>query len=345
MMAFPSSPVMQCVALCIGLAHAFQPLSPPRPSHRQLYQLMSATTPRRHRPSSLSHEALQMSASHDSDDSRRAHFWRWLATPAAVGLLSLGGVPLPSEAAKNTALAQKIAPRIRQIATVLDELQADIYDEDWDILASYPQQLRAYVPIFTKYTDSAFPGKDPVDENTRFALRYEVGRLFGSVERLKRAVDKKDVRETEEAFAAMSVSFDRYLKAGDLYEVYDPIISTEKFFEGVEDSQLVYVPPLRDPPKIRDQVLLLRGPDKGKTGILLGVEGDEVAKVKRKGVVKLDTKVGSIRELKVVPYAFIAKRKGEQEPDESLAMKRGLLPGGRGLPGSKMRPFPLDPRA
>lgn len=42
--------------------------------------------------------------------------------------------------------------------------------------------------------------------------RYEVGRFFGAVERLKRAAEEQNNREAQTAFAAMSVAYDRYLK-------------------------------------------------------------------------------------------------------------------------------------
>lgn len=42
--------------------------------------------------------------------------------------------------------------------------------------------------------------------------RYEVGRFFGAVERLKRAAEEHNSREAQKAFASMSVAYDRYLK-------------------------------------------------------------------------------------------------------------------------------------
>jgi hypothetical protein len=96
----------------------------------------------------------------------------------------------------------------------------------------------------------------PVDKNSRVALRYEVGRFFGAVERLKRAADARNTVETESAFSSMSVALDRYLKAGDLYEAYDPVTSTEKFYKGVDQSTLVFIPPARDPPKVCGASLL-----------------------------------------------------------------------------------------
>ena len=65
----------------------------------------------------------------------------------------------------------------------------------WDLLPPYPAELRSYVNIFTTYTDAAFPSDSPSDYGLRVALRYEVGRFFASVERLKRAIEKQSIDE------------------------------------------------------------------------------------------------------------------------------------------------------
>jgi hypothetical protein len=67
--------------------------------------------------------------------------------------------------------------------------------ERWDLLGPYPTQLRSYVQLFTTYTDAAFPSDLPSDYGLRVALRYEVGRFFAAVERLKRAVAKQALEE------------------------------------------------------------------------------------------------------------------------------------------------------
>ena len=61
--------------------------------------------------------------------------------------------------------------------------------------------------------------------------------------------------------------------------------------------------------QIRDNIMLVTGPDKGKVGRMIGQEtmnlrGGNTAK---KAVIKLDNAVGGIREIKVVPYEMIAK--------------------------------------
>eukprot|EP00953_Heterococcus_sp_UTEX-ZZ885_P039151 20087-Heterococcus_DN1.PRE.2 len=208
-----------------------------------------------------------------------------------------------------TAMKSRFGDKLRRAAKLLDELQQDIFAEDWDLIASYPNAFRALVPVFTKYTDAAFPGDDPVDKNSRVALRYEVGRFFGAVERLKRAADARNTVETESAFSSMSVALDRYLKAGDLYEAYDPVTSTEKFYKGVDQSTLVFIPPARDPPKIRDSIMLVTGPDKGRTGRMIGQEivASRGGATSKKAVIKLNNTLGGIREIKVVPYEMVAK--------------------------------------
>jgi len=214
--------------------------------------------------------------------------------------------PAIASAAPN--IAQDIAlkqfgDRIRKIAKTLDELEVDIFNEDWEVIVTYPQAFRSAVPVFTRYTDSKFPGEDPIDMNSRVALRYEVGRFYGAVERLKRAAEGRDIREVEGAFAQLSLAYDRYMKAGALYDGYDPITSTEKFYVGINDKSLRFIPQLERRPEIRDKVLLISGPDKGKVGTLIGVERGP----KESGIVKLDNTVGTTKEIKLVPYASIAK--------------------------------------
>ncbi|CAM9741919.1 unnamed protein product, partial [Chrysoparadoxa australica] len=108
----------------------------------------------------------------------------------------------------------------------------------------------------------------------------------------------------------------RYLKGGRLYESYDPITSTEKFYEGIDNQALGYIPPTRDPPKIKDDILLLGGPDKGKTGRITFLwptrPPQESIPGTKKAIVKLDSQVGGIREIKVVPYNNVAKLRDEK---------------------------------
>jgi hypothetical protein len=189
--------------------------------------------------------------------------------------------------------------------------------ERWDLIEEYPAQLRSYVPIFTTYTDSAFPSDAPTDKGLRVALRYEVGRMFAAVERFKQATKRKSLNEAYLAYSEMALHFDRYLRVGGLYTYYDNTISNEPYFRGISDDALVYANPTKDPPLVRDLVVLIKGPDKGKTGIVIGMYDDG----SKRSVVKLDRYKG-MREIRVVQNNWVAKRVGEQNPDDVFLIPR-----------------------
>jgi hypothetical protein len=189
--------------------------------------------------------------------------------------------------------------------------------ERWDLVDAYPAQLRSYVPIFTTYTDSAFPTDVPTDKGLRVALRYEVGRMFAAVERFKQATKRKSLNEAYLAYSEMSLHFDRYLRVGGLYTFYDNTISNEPYFRGISDDALVYANPTKDPPLVRDLAVLIKGPDKGKTGIVIGMYDDG----SNRSVVKLDRYKG-MREIRVVQNNWVAKRVGEQDPDDVFLIPR-----------------------
>ena len=94
--------------------------------------------------------------------------------------------------AKGGGLAQTIRVGLR---FKMDELQRDLMQERWDLLQPYPAQLRSYVYVFTTYTDAAFNSDSLTDRDLRVALRYEVGRFYGSVERLKKAIAKQELND------------------------------------------------------------------------------------------------------------------------------------------------------
>jgi hypothetical protein len=195
--------------------------------------------------------------------------------------------------------------------------------ERWDLVEAYPGQLRSFVPIFTQYTDIAFSGDEPAYKGLRVALRYEVGRFFAGLERLKAATTRKDLSAAYLAYAEMALHFDRYLNVGNLYTYQDETISLEKFFDGIDNSQLVFENPKKKGAlaEVRDLIVLIEGPDKGKTGIVIGVYPSASSS---NCVVKIDRyrSTSGIREIRVVPRTWAAKRLGEQDPDGVFLIPR-----------------------
>jgi len=259
------------------------------------------------------HESLQ-----ETDDipaqnlpSRRSFLF---SAVAAVGLAGAETAMAQPEQ-KSKARLGGMPNTIRSVGNVMDELQRDLMQEQWDLVAAYPAQLRSFVPVFTKFTDSAFPTDEPTDKGLRVALRYEVGRFFASVERLRQATLRKDLDDAYVAYSDMSLHFDRYMQVGGLYTYYDDIISNEKYFKGIKPSSLVYADPKKDPPDVRDLVILVKGPDMGRTGIMIGKDGSNNV------YVKLDRFKG-MRPIRVVSKAWVGKRLGEQDPDDVFLIPR-----------------------
>ena len=79
----------------------------------------------------------------------------------------------------------------------------------------------------------------------------------------------------------------------------------------------MYANQRKDPPLVRDLVILIKGPDKGKTGIVIGMYQDG----SNKSVIKLDRYKG-MREIRVVSNSWVAKRLGEQDPDDVFLIPR-----------------------
>lgn len=237
------------------------------------------------------------------------------ATTTSMTGYGSGNIITPGTVSVNKKVGG-LATKIRGICLHMDELQRDLMQERWDLVQNYPGQLRSYVPMFTTYTDAAFPSDLPSDYGLRVALRYEVGRFFASLERFKRAVARKALDEAYVAYADMSLHLDRYLRVGGLYTYYDSTIDNEPLFQPYEDA-LVYADPVKDPAEVRDLVVLCKGPDKGKTGIVIGIYPDG----SNNCVVKLD-KYRGMREIRVVPRTWAAKRLGEQDPDDVFLIPR-----------------------
>jgi len=261
----------------------------------------------------------KITSDRDLNGHERRSFLRDVAISGGVILQGMITQPEKSNALLPSKLGG-LSNKIRRVSLIMDELQRDLMQENWELVETYPAQLRSYVPIFTAYTDTAFSSDEPTDKALRVALRYEVGRFFASVERLRQAVARRSLDDSYIAYSDMAVHYDRYLHTGDLYTYTDNLISTEPFFQNVTDAALIYSDPQKDPPEVRDLILLASGPDKGKTGIMIGIYKDG----SQNCVVKLDkyrSKYG-IREIRVVPRKWVAKRLGEQDPDDVFLLPR-----------------------
>jgi len=192
-------------------------------------------------------------------------------------------------------VGDSLVNRLRDVDMQLDAMQEDIYRDavDWQVVQTYTKIFRAYTPLFAAYTDRAFPSDSEIDVALRYALRYEVGGFYSGVQDFENAVTKQSARQAQRAFARMSIAYDHFIKAGDLYENYEDVerANTEAGFLksyfsdqtggqkllGMEMKQggMSYIAPSIEAPGLQDEVVLLKGPDKGRTGIVLWItKGD-----------------------------------------------------------------------
>lgn len=323
-----------CSAILLVLTHGFQPFNCNCLHHHHHHQLKlkqkqyNASTQTQRMASPLS-DADTDDAEHDlpCQTSRRDLFQN-LITSGMVVATALTASSSPAKAVtgylpdmtggfvKPKGLGG-LPKKIRSVGQIMDELQRDLMQERWDLVEKYPDQLRSYVPVFTTFTDSAFSTDQPTDQGLRVALRYEVGRFFASVERMKQATNRHALNEAYVAYSDMALHFDRYLHVGGLYTYYDATITNEDYFKDISRDALVYSDPRRDPPDVRDLVVLTRGPDMGKTGIVIGIYPDG----SNKCVVKFDRFMG-LREVRVVQRDWVGKRLGEQDPDDVFLIPR-----------------------
>jgi len=252
--------------------------------------------------------------------------------------------------------------RVRSLQAYLDELQRDIFSGKQTFVQGYLGVFYSQRDAFQALILSTYPSDDPVSLSSKDAMIDEGNNVFKYAEDLSNAASKKERPEALEAYAKLALSYDRFLKAGDLYgqppkkarpavadapkpvpslglagaaakqveaEVlvaqieaedrpeflatkaraklvedataklvpqYDPLTSTESLYKNTPMKSLRYS---KEVPKLTDPVLLLAGPDKGRTGVVLNLSGDQAT---GSAIIKLDTK-----EIKVIDRAKIAR--------------------------------------
>ena len=127
--------------------------------------------------------------------------------------------------------------------------------------------------------------------------------MFLALDELRESAKMHDEKLSQKAYSKLLLSYDRFLKAGDLYPTYDPITSTEVFFYDTPLSTLRYDRKARI--QVLDQVLLTQGPDMGKTGTVINIDdGDKNDKF---AIVKLDKDGKAYQEVKYIKLSYLAK--------------------------------------
>lgn len=201
--------------------------------------------------------------------------------------------------------------KVLTLKAYLDEAERDLALRNWDQLAVYLYTFTEQESSFAALIDGLFPADDILDNSARTALTFEAQSMFLTLEDLKDAARNKEIDASSKAYARLLLSYDRFLKAGDLYPTYDPFTSTEIFFTATKTPEGSLRYDSKRDPQVLDRVLFMKGPDMGRTGTVLDIDD------KSSAIVKLDKDGKDYQEVKVVKLNFLGKTLPEDD-DEYL---------------------------
>eukprot|EP00903_Cladosiphon_okamuranus_P007553 g7327.t1 len=195
----------------------------------------------------------------------------------------------------------KSVDTIQGLAPYLDEVEYLITARSWDYLKGFLGVFAACEEDFVSLIDGMYPTDKASDVSARDSMQLEAQNVFLAVDDLYQASMSKKVKGSEKAYVKLALSYDRFLKAGNIVPIYDPVSSTEPFFNDITDDMLQYERNSKVPLAVRDAVLILRGPDKGRTAIIVGIISS-----RNQAVVRVDGVL--TREMRVLELTDIARQ-------------------------------------
>eukprot|EP01038_Epipyxis_sp_PR26KG_P007889 gene7889-10705_t len=188
--------------------------------------------------------------------------------------------------------------KVLTLQAYLDEAERDLFSQNYDNLQIYLYTFAEQEDSFATLIEDLFPSDDPLDSSTRDALAFEAQSMFLALDDLRDAAKDHKFKSAQKAYSKLLLSYDRFLKAGNLYPTYDAITSTEIFFAGTPRNTLKFDSTSKV--QVLDEVVLTSGPDMGKTGTVINIDGNSA-------VIKLDKDGKAYQEVKYVKYDTLAK--------------------------------------
>lgn len=190
------------------------------------------------------------------------------------------------------------AEKVLTLKAYLDEAERDLFEKHWDNVKVYLFTFSEQEDSFAILIDNLFPNDDELDKTAREAMSFEAKSMYLAVDDLMDAAKDERFETAHNAYAKLLLSYDRFLKAGNLYPTYDVITSTEIFYADIPKDELKFDSTSKV--EVQDKAVLTSGPDMGKTCTVIYIDGD-------KAVVKLDKDGKAYQEVKYVNYKSLAK--------------------------------------
>ena len=107
--------------------------------------------------------------------------------------------------------------RVRSLQAYLDELQRDIFANKNKFVQGYLGVFYSQRDAFQSLILTTYPADDPASLASKDAMVDEGNNVFEYAEDLSEALAKNSRSAALEAYAKLALSYDRFLKAGDLY--------------------------------------------------------------------------------------------------------------------------------
>ena len=133
-----------------------------------------------------------------------------------AGALEVEGREAAGKVSEEKALASA-RMRVRSVQPYLDEAQRDIFAGRWKYVAGYVGVIFSQVEAFQTVTVETYPGSDQVSLASKDALVTEGNNVIKNAQSLAAAAKARSEPKALAAYAKLSLSYDRFLKAGDLY--------------------------------------------------------------------------------------------------------------------------------
>ena len=205
---------------------------------------------------------------------------------------------------KELAIARE---KILTLKAYLDEAERDLFKKDWGNLQVYIYTFAEQEDAFVTLIENLFPSNDELDKSARDALSFEARSMFLALDELREAAKDARFKAAQLAYTKLLLSYDRFLKAGDLYPTYDAITSTEVFFKDADRKTLRF--DRLSKVQVLDSVVLKEGPDMGKSGTVIMIDGPYA-------VVKLDKDGKAYQEVKYIKLDILAKSMDDYSYDK-----------------------------
>lgn len=190
--------------------------------------------------------------------------------------------------------------RVLTLKAYLDEAERDLFQKNWKQMIIYLNIFTDQENAFLNTINKLYPSNDELNKAYREEMTLKVQTMFLAIDDLRESARDNKFDLSRSLYAKLLLSYDGFIKAGNLYPTYDVISSRELLFKQTPRSTLRFN--TKAVPGILDHVVLISGPDMGKTGVIIDIDPTT-----SDSVVKFDKDDSLYQEVKEMNIKLLAK--------------------------------------